>query len=350
MKPVNKSASLSIIIPCYNEEKYIEKCLGSIVSQIHDNDSVEVIVVDGLSTDATAKILMDYEKKYPFIRYIKNPRRITPVALNVGIQESKGDFILILGSHSMIGKDFIRKNIETLLERDVDCVGGVLETIPSSESLCARGIALALGHPFGVGNSQFRIGVDRETFVDTVPFGCYRREVFDKIGFFDEDLVRNQDDEFNLRLLKNNGKILLVPEITSQYFARDSFIHLGRMFFQYGYLKPLVALKLGGILTWRQTVPGLFIVTLLLSVVDSFFKKRMSLLFVFQVFLYSCLSFSCALLASKKAGEIMLIPFIFLSFIIIHFSYGFGYLCGVKEFLVFGNKADKKIFEMSLTR
>jgi len=186
--------------------------------------------------------------------------------------------------------------------------------------------------------------------VDTVFGGCYKKEVFEKIGLFDEDLVRNQDDEFNFRLIKNGGKILLVPDIISYYYTRDSIYKLWKMYFQYGYFKPLVAKKVGGILTWRQIVPSLFISSLILALPLSFFSKIFFWLFLFIFGLYTIVNFSFSLIISIKKKELKLLPFLIVSFIILHFSYGSGYLKGIWDFIFFNKHLKKKIKDMPLTR
>ena len=195
------SPFVSIIIPCRNEEKFISKCLDSIVAQDYPKDKIEVLVVDGRSTDRTREIVKEYIQRYSFIKILDNPKKITPVAMNIGIKRAKGDCILILSSHSKIDTNFVRKNILNLQKYHADCVGGIIITLPASKSLLCQSIALALSHPFGVGNAYYRIGSKKPKFVDTVPFGCYKKEVFEKIGLFDEELIRNQDDEFNLRFI-----------------------------------------------------------------------------------------------------------------------------------------------------
>ena len=154
--------------------------------------------------------------------------------------------------------------MQLLEQSGADNVGGVCRTLPASDSAMAKAIAVGMSHPLGVGNSHFRIGCRPEDrWVDTVPFGCYRREVFDRIGLFDEELVRNQDDELNLRLIKHGGRILLSPRIVCKYFARDSLAKLWRMYYQYGYFKPLVVRKVGGVMTLRQLLPPLFVLGLI---------------------------------------------------------------------------------------
>lgn len=345
----NSSKKLSVIIPCRNEEKFISGCLESIISNDFPKERLEVLVIDGMSDDGTRKIVKRYSKNYYFIKLLNNPKRITPVALNVGIKESIGDYILIIGGHSKLSKIFLSKNVESLKNFDADCVGGIIKTLPARDTLIARSIALALSHPFGVGNAYFRIGSKEKKYVDTVPFGCYRREIFKKIGFFDEELIRNQDDEFNHRLVKNGGKVLLVPDIVSYYFARDSLSKLWRMYFQYGYFKPLVAKKVSAVLTFRQIIPAIFVGTLFTSILFAFMLTPFELLFYFimSLYLFVNIILSITVVPKKSFKNIFIL---IISFSTLHFSYGSGYLSGLLYLLIIKKKRDHKIKNMSLSR
>ena len=209
---MNEIPFISIIIPCRNEEKFIRECMDSIINNDFPNNRLEIMVVDGQSEDSTREIVRRYSDKYSFVKILDNQKKIVPAALNMGIKNSKGDVILRMDSHNVYEKDYITKCVKYLMEYDIENVGGVCVTLPGADTVIARCIALALSQPFGVGNSQFRIGLKEPKYVDTVPFGCFKKEVFEKNGFFDEDLIRNQDDEFNLRLIKNGGKVLLAPD------------------------------------------------------------------------------------------------------------------------------------------
>lgn len=346
----NNNLKVSIIIPCRNEEKYIGKCLDSLVDNNYPKDFIEIFVIDGMSEDNTSKIVKEYIKKYPYIKLINNSKKIVPTALNIGIKKAKGDIIIRVDVHSTYPSNYIEKLVLWIRKTKADNVGGICITKPGAETVIARAISLVLSYPFGVGNAHFRIGLEEPKYVDTVPFGCYWREVFDKIGLFDEDLVRNQDDEFNLRLIKNGGKILLVPDIISYYYARDSIYKLWKMYFQYGYFKPLVAKKVGGILTWRQLIPSLFVGSLILALLLSFFAKFFLWMFLFIFGLYTTVNFSISLIISIKNKELRLLPSLMASFITLHFSYGFGYIEGIWDFIVFKKYLKKKNKDMPLTR
>lgn len=340
---------ISIVIPCRNEENFIGMCLESIILNDYPKNYLEVLVVDGVSEDRTRDIVKIYVEKCPYIKLLNNPEKITPCAMNIGIKEAKGSYIIILGSHSKIKNNFIKLNVDSIEKNNVDCVGGVTITLPPNKTVIAQSIALALSHLFGVGNAYFRVGSNKSRYVDTVPFGCYKKELFNKIGHFDEDLARNQDDEFNLRLIKNGGKILLVPEIVSYYHARDSISKIWQMFFQYGYFKPLVAKKVGGILTWRQMIPALFVCFLLASLLISFVFKPFFWLFLLISSLYCFVNLGISLHIAMKKGwkHFLVLPIVFAA---IHFSYGIGYLKGIWDFFLLRRNKKKKIADIPLTR
>lgn len=340
---------VSIIIPCRNEGSFIGKCLDSIVEQVYPKELTEIIVVDGMSDDNTRRIIANTMLNHSFIKLLDNPLRIVPTALNIGIKAASGIIIVRMDAHNRYETDYISKCVKYLLEHDADNVGGVWVTLPAQDTLLAHSIAFALAHPFGVGNAHYRIGAKEPIYVDTVPFGCYNREVFDKIGLFDEDLVRNQDDEFNLRLIKNGGKILLVPDIVSYYYARDTLSKVARMFYQYGYFKPLVVRKVGGVLTWRQMIPALFVACLIVTGVFSIFLKPFLWLFLLIASLYLAANLGASLHVAVRKG-LKFLPVLPAVFATLHFSYGIGYLKGIWDFLLLKKHKKKKIHDVPLTR
>lgn len=341
---------VSIIIPCRNEEKYIGKCLDSIINQDFPKEKMEILVVDGMSTDKTKEIIRNYEARFPFIVYLENKKKIVPNALNKGIEYSKGDLVLILGSHGNYSSNHVIKCVEYMEKYKADNVGGLEVIVPGSDSLIGEAIALALSHPFGVGNARYRIGTKKPIWADTVACSCYRKDVFDKIGFFDEELVRNQDDEFNLRLIKNGGKILLVPDIISHYYARDSLAKLWKMYFQYGHFKPLVVKKIGSVLTWRQLIPTIFIISIILTGFMSLLDNIFLFSFLSIVSLYLIINFIFSFIISLKKKKLRLVPFLIASFASLHLSYGFGYLKGIWDFIILKKNDKKKIEDLPINR
>jgi glycosyltransferase involved in cell wall biosynthesis len=248
---------VSVIVPCRNEARHLRACLDSIVATAYPLDRLEILVVDGESQDGTRAIAEACAgaSALPPIRVLSNPAGTAPAALNLGIQQAHGDIIARMDAHATYPPAYLPRLVEALDETGADNVGGVLDTLPASDTAVARAIAAACSHPFGVGNSRFRIGARTNQWVDTVAFGCWRRQLFTWLGTFDEELVRNQDDELNHRLLARGGRILLVASVTAQYYARETLGQVARMFYQYGLYKPLVAKKVGRVMTARQLAP-----------------------------------------------------------------------------------------------
>ncbi|MBF0522029.1 MAG: glycosyltransferase family 2 protein [Candidatus Omnitrophica bacterium] len=340
---------VSIIIPCRNEERFIGECLDSVLAQDYPQDQIEIFIADGMSTDRTREILDDYAKRYSFIRWLDNPRKIVSTGLNILIGRAEGDFIIRLDVHADYPQNYISQCVKYIIEYQVDNVGGFLNIKPGNSTLTARAIALAISRGFGAGNASFKTGAIAPKFVDTVPFGCFQRDVFKKVGLFDEDLIRNQDDEFNSRIIKNGGKVLLVPEIIINYYARQFFTQLWRMNYQYGYFKPLTAIKLGKVMTWRQLAPALFIISLAMCGIGFFFYPVFHEILAIESVLYLLVNFTVsAFLASQKG--ILLFPFLVASFCVIHFGYGMGYLRGIFDFIILKKNTKKKIQDMKLSR
>jgi glycosyltransferase involved in cell wall biosynthesis len=324
---------ITIICPIYNEERRIEACIQSIIEQDFPHEEMEVLFVDGMSTDRTHEIVGTYSQQYPFIRLLDNPKRIAPSALNIGIQNAKGDIIIRLDAHARYPNNYFSQLVSKLRATDADNVGGVCNTLPAKDTPMCRAIAHAMSSPFGMGNSHFRIGTDREMWVDTVPFGCFRRDIFDKIGLFDEELVRNQDDEFNGRIIRHGGKILLMPQVVVDYFARDTISKTAKMFYQYGLFKPLVNKKLHKPTTLRQFFPPLFLAGVILGGLLSFFSVTIMWLYFSVLILYILLGLFAGLRCTHRWPDLFLMPIVFAA---IHFSYGLGYLDGIIKVLAHG--------------
>jgi glycosyltransferase involved in cell wall biosynthesis len=329
---------VSIIIPTFNEEKYISGILDDILHQDYRIESLEVLVVDGMSNDRTQEIIRGYGDRYPFIRLELNERQFVPFALNLGIQKSKGEVIAIMGSHAQYPPDYISSLVHALFELNADNVGGVCVASPADTTSRARAIAGALSSPFGVGNAMFRIGAGKRMKVDTVTFGCYRRSVFEKIGMFDEELLRNQDDEFNGRLLKNGGVIYLIPEVRIGYYPRTTLNSIRKMFYQYGLFKPLVALKLGRPATLRQLIPPLFVLFLLSLPAGSFIHPVIRTVYLSVTGLYVIANFLFTIricLRDHSFKHSLYLPWLF---VLMHVSYGWGYLAGIVKFIILRKK------------
>jgi glycosyltransferase involved in cell wall biosynthesis len=321
---------VSVIIPCRNEVRHIRACLESIAQSQYPSELLDVIVIDGMSDDGTRDVLQEFADNHSLIRVLDNPRLITPAALNIGIAAARGSVVMRMDAHSSYPPEYILHLVRWLDVSGAENVGGACLTEPANDSLMARAIAKALSHPFGVGNSHFRLGVTEPRWVDTVPFGCYRRSVFERIGGFDEDLTRNQDDEFNARLRRAGGRILLVPDVSSNYIARATLGKLWRMYYQYGLFKPLAVRKAMKAPTLRQLAPAAFVLVLALTTLLAFVHgvgpwPLIALLVVYGVSVCAAAG-SVARCAGARVGLASIIVFP-----VLHFSYGLGYLLGLAE-------------------
>lgn len=328
---------ISVVIPCRNEEKYIASCIDSVLRADYPSDKLQVLVSDGESDDGTRDILRQYEQKYSNVKMLDNKQRTTQYALNLGIRESKGNVIMILGAHAEVEKGYFKHSIE-VFEKDekIGCAGGVIENIHENKS--AEVISKAMSSTFGVGNAHFRTG-EREGYVDTVAFGAYKREVFEKIGLFDEDLIRNQDDEFNFRLIKNGYKIYLSKKIRSKYYVRASYKKLFRQYFQYGYWKVFVNRKHKTITSFRQLIPFFLVLYIISGAILSFVHVYLAVLYLTGILIYLLTGFIFAIKASRGKGQSLKILY---SFIILHFSYGWGYMKGILDFYILRKKEVEK--------
>jgi glycosyltransferase involved in cell wall biosynthesis len=340
---------VSVIVPCRNEERWIGPCLQSILDNDYPRDRLEVLVVDGMSKDGTRNVVESFAARFPQLQMVSNDRKITPTALNLGIAAARGSVIVRMDAHVEYPRDYISSLVSLLEESGADNVGGVCQTLPANNSAIARAVALGMSHPLGVGNSHFRIGAAENRWVDTVPFGCYRREVFDRIGTFDEELVRNQDDELNLRLIRHGGRILLSPRIVCKYYARDSLRKLWRMYYQYGYFKPLVVRKVNGVMTLRQLAPPLFVTCLAVGALLSPWSRLAAVALVLLLAIYAAVLAGCSIAVVRKAGWRVAIA-LCLVFPTLHISYGFGYLQGVLTFLVLRRRAREAAVLTPLSR
>jgi glycosyltransferase involved in cell wall biosynthesis len=326
---------VSVIIPCFNEEKFIGTILHNLMAQDYPRDRMEVLIMDGGSTDRTLEIIQQATAGHPLIRVVPNKQRYVPFALNSGIKASRGEVIMIMGAHTFYPPDYVSVLVKHLFELNADNVGAFLHTKPGDDSIQALAIAKVLSSPFGIGNAKYRTGVQEICQVDTVPFGCYKREVFDKIGLFDEELLRNQDYEFNARLLNSGGSIYLIPFLAINYFTRSSTRQLFRMHYQYGLYNPLVSLKVGRPMLSRHLVPLVFLLFLVFAGAGSFFFECSRWLLIAGSALYLAGDFLFSFRIVKQTKRVRLFLYLPWIFLFLHLSYGWGYLMGIFRFLVF---------------
>lgn len=326
---------VSIIVPCRNEEKFISKCLDSIILQDFPKDKLEVLVVDGMSEDGTREILKKYQREHPFIKVLDNVKKITPSALNIGIENSKGEIIIRMDSHADYQKDYISKCVRYLKEYNADNVGGIIRTLPAKDNIIAKAIAISLSHFFGAGGSYFRTGAEKPKWVDTVFGGCYKKEVFKRVGLFNENLVRSQDMEFNLRLKKAGGKILLASDIISCYYPKSSikdfFVHNIKDGIWAVYPLKFVRLPL----RLRHYIPLIFVLSLLGTGLLAIFFSVFFWLFISIIcfYLLAAVYFSVkTAVKEKKIGLFVVLPIVFAAR---HIGYGLGSIWGLMKLFSF---------------
>jgi len=320
---------VSVIMPVRDEAAYIKRSLGSVLAQDYPADRLEILVVDGMSTDGTREVVVAAQATRSNLRLLDNPRGIVPPGLNIGIAEARGDIVVRVDGHCEIATDYVWRCVEHLLADDVEAVGGPIETI--GETAEAQAIALAMSSWFGVGGSAFRTINDRPMLVETVAFPAYARETLRRLGPFDEELVRNQDDEYNYRLLKSGGRILLSPDIRSRYYSRGSLRKLWRQYYQYGFWKVRVMQKHPRQMRLRQFVPPAFVAALLGSLLFGMFLRPFRYVLAFILILYVMADLSASLSLGRAHG-LRHVPRLLMIHPILHLSYGLGFLAGLRHF------------------
>lgn len=320
---------VSIIMPVFNEAAYIERSLGALLRQTYPADRMEIVIADGMSSDNTRELIAEMASGTAIpIKVVDNPDQIAPLGLNRAIRETTGEIIIRVDGHCEVDPEYASNCVALLLAGKADGVGGPIETI--GETTRARAIAMAMGSKFGVGGSAFRTVDDREMFVDTVAFPAYTREILARAGAFNEELVRNQDDEYNYRIRKLGGKILLSPKIRSRYYSRSSFRSLWRQYFQYGYWKVRVMQMHPAQMSLRQFIPLAFVCSLLLMTVLSLVTSAALWGLAAILAGYLIANLTAAVLTAKT--DIAAMTLLSLSFAILHFSYGLGFLFGLFAF------------------
>lgn len=312
---------VSVILPVYNEEKFIEACIQSLIEQSYPKESMEWIVVDGNSTDKTVALISQYLDEYPII-LLSNMDRKTPISLNLAIKAAKGDVIIRFDAHASFPPNYIEKCVKCLKETGADNVGGWIET--RAEGFIGNSIAKILSSKFGVGGSSFRTE-KQSGYVDTVPFGAFKRSVFDKLGLFNEELLRSEDNDINARITKNGGKVYLSHDIHSVYYCRDSIKGLLKQGLQNGNALFRTIVINPKAMSFRHFIPFLFFLSLIVLPIVSIFSSYVLNAFMVELFFYFMLDFFFSFIKKKRnLGfiTIWLYP-------LFHCVYGFGSFLGL---------------------
>jgi glycosyltransferase involved in cell wall biosynthesis/SAM-dependent methyltransferase len=321
---------VSVIVPCRNEEDHIEDCVESILAQELPPESFEIIVADGMSDDRTRDILKQLAAAEPRLHIVDNPGQIVSTGLNAAIEAAQGSVIVRMDAHTEYAPDYLRQCLAVFEETGAENVGGPART--TSTGYVQAAICAAYHSPFAVGGARFH-DEEYEGYVDTVTYGCWPREVFDRIGRFDENLVRNQDDEFNLRLTRAGGRIWQSPRIKSWYRPRASLRALFSQYMQYGYWKVPVIQKHRIPASIRHLAPGGFVLSLLVLAVASAWSPLAAWCWIALIGSYGVCNLVASFLTAAQAGWklILLLPLVFACY---HFGYGYGFLRGLWDFYV----------------
>jgi succinoglycan biosynthesis protein ExoA len=327
----NPQPAVSIVVPCRNERDQIENVLQSILAQEPPPGGFEVIVADGMSDDGTRSILCKLGKENSWLRIVDNPGLIVSTGLNAAIGEARGSVIMRMDAHTKYACDYVRSCLEVLQTTGADNVGG--PWVAEGTGIIGTAIAAAFESPFSFGGTRGH-NPDYEGIVDTVYLGCWPRQVFDRIGLFDEELVRNQDDEFNLRLTRAGGKIWQTPRIRSWYRPRGSIRTLFRQYMQYGYWKVRVIQKHKIPASVRHLIPGSFVLSLVVLALAAPWSRVAAWCWIALVGLYFVCNLVASILTAARSGCKLfpLLPFVFAC---CHFAYGYGFLRGVWDFIIF---------------
>ncbi len=327
----NQSVHVSVIVPCRNEIQHLRAFLDSVFRQELGEIEMEVLVADGMSDDGTRLVLLEFERRVPGLRAIDNPEQIVSTGLNRTIREAKGEIIIRMDAHSLYPPDYVRSCVEVLNETNAENVGGPI--LARANGYIAQAIAYAYQTPFARGGAKFR-APRYEGPADTVVYGCWRKSTLERIGLFDEKMVRGQDYELNARLLSSGGTVWQSPKITFWYRPRASLSGLFRQYFQYGFWKVAVVRKHGRLASWRNFVPGSCLlagaILLLCAAAANFggvtWWRDMFLADWFTLAgLYFIASFATAFSVAKRKGWGYL-PSLPIVFAVYHFSYALGFV------------------------
>ena len=321
---------VTVVLPVRNEGAFIERSAGAVLAQDYPPERIEVFVADGGSTDGTRAALHEMQARHPNLHVVDNPGGIVPTGLNAAIRRASGDVIVRVDGHTIVARDYVRECVSALERSRAEAVGGRMEA--DGESPFGQAVAMATSSPFGVGNARFHYA-GSEQFVDTVYLGAWRRQVFERFGGFDEELVRNQDDEFNSRIRAGGGRVFLTPRIRSRYYARSTPRSLWRQYFQYGLWKVRVMQKHPSQMQSRQFVPATFVATLtaLAAAAPVLAPARRGLAAV--ALLYGGANLAAAAAVFARTRRPADLPRIAAVFAILHVAYGAGFLAGLARFI-----------------
>ncbi|MEW6400334.1 MAG: glycosyltransferase family 2 protein [Chloroflexota bacterium] len=321
---------VSIIVPCYNEEATIRQLLQALSAQTYSRELMEVVIADGMSTDRTLEVISAFQRDcldLP-VRVEKNPGRTIPSGLNQAIRHARGEVLIRMDAHSMPIPEYVERCVAALEAGVGDNVGGVWEIRPGAETWIAKSISVAAAHPLGVGDAMYRLKAQAGA-VDTVPFGSFRRTLIERIGAFDETLLTNEDYEFNTRVRQSNGIVWLDPSIRSVYLARSTLSQLAKQYWRYGFWKWRMLSRYPGTLRWRQALPPLFVLSLVVLFVLSLAVGFVGYVLLVEILVYLTALSLAGLKAAIDKRKAFLVIGLPLSIGTMHISWGAGFLWSI---------------------
>lgn len=318
---------VSIIVPCYNEEKTIRHLLSAVYQQTYPRSQMELVIADGMSTDHTRDLIKAFQQEHAdlSVSVVDNEVRNIPSALNQAIRASRGEIIVRLDAHSMPIPEYVERCVAAHQSNKGDNVGGVWEIRPGAETWIAESISHAAAHRLGVGDAMYRLKAS-EGAVDTVPFGSFKRSLVEKIGFFDESLLANEDYEFNTRVRTSGGTVWLDPSICSVYFSRSSLSTLAAQYWRYGFWKWRMLKRYPQTLRWRQALPPLFVLSLIVLSVLSLVSAPFFYLLAAQMIIYFSVLFLAGMKLAIEKNRLPLLVGLPLAIATMHVSWGAGFL------------------------
>jgi succinoglycan biosynthesis protein ExoA len=322
---------VTVLIPCRNERAFIADCLASIAATTYPMSHLEVLVIDGMSDDGTREILAAAASGWPFVRVLENPKRIQSAALNLGIAAATGDVIVRMDAHNTYDPAYLPKCVQALQEYGADSVGGIWRIVPRDAGRLAASIVLALSHPFGIGNASYRL-VDETAaprWVDTVPYFCCRREVFERLGPFNERVGPGEDMEFNLRLRRAGFRILLVPGIVSTYYARSGYAAFLRHTWRNGVwaIVPFAHSERMPV-AWRHLVPLAFVLSVAASAAAAGPWRPAAAMLAAILFAYGAATAAATVHVAWRARRPLYLLTMPVAFASLHFTYGIASVWG----------------------
>ncbi len=322
--------AVSIIVPCYNEEATIGLLLEALLLQSYPRRQMEVIVADGLSQDRTREVIAAFQQTHPDlpVSIQDNPIRTIPSGLNVAAGAACGEVLVRLDAHCIPVPGYVGCCVDAIEAGKGSVVGGVWAIQPGGKGFIAQGIARAAAHPLGVGDAMYRLGA-AEGPVDTVPFGAFRRSLYQQMGGFDEGLLSNEDYEFYTRVRAAGGVIWLDPAIRSTYIARATLPALARQYWRYGFWKLKMLQQHPRSLRWRQALPPLFVLSLLVLGIISIFLPVAGTVLLAEIALYVLALGAAGLHAAIRQSQPLLLPGLVLAIATMHFSWGGGFLWSI---------------------